>query len=223
MQRLKRITLTPADAVVNGIALVQTPAAGGVQALVLAGAAMAAGGFTTDIPRRIAITSTGDESGKTFLITGIGRNGGTVSETLVGPTAAASVNSVRDYASGPLTITISANSAGAIRVGTSQTLSTGWIPVDRYDTNGLGVAAWLLAGAATWDIEHTLDSPFSPGVGVNGVGDPYLNPIKKPDMQGMNATGEGAYNTPITAVRLTLTAFTTGSQVRIQVAPGSMG
>ena len=136
MQRNISVTLAPADAVANSIATSQAPGAAGN--LTLNGAAMSGGNVTFDTPRRIAIHSTGDESGKTFTVTGVNRYGKPISEVLAGPAANASVNTLNDFGNGALVIAISAASAGNITVGTSQTVSTPWIVIDRYDSNGIG-------------------------------------------------------------------------------------
>jgi hypothetical protein len=220
MQRNIALTLAPADAVVNNVSTVHAYGAAGP--LTLDGAAMNAGMVTLDMPRRLAITSTGDESGKVFTVTGIARNGGVQTETLAGPAAGLSVNTAKDYASGPLAISINAASAGNIRVGTSQTLSSQWLVIDRYDSNGVGFDVDLGGAACTYSVESTIDEPFPSG-NVNPPTDIYLIPRAHPNFDGHAISDQGAYTTPINAIRLTVLTFATGAQIKFRLAPGAVG
>src|ERR1700743_2004712 len=98
MQRNMSVSLAPTDAVANSIALSQAP--GGAGNLTLNGAAMSGGKVAMDIPRRIGIHSTGDETGKTFTVTGVDRQGNVQTETLKGPAANATVGTTKDFGSG---------------------------------------------------------------------------------------------------------------------------
>lgn len=221
MQRLASLSLTPAAASDNAIALSQTPAAGGAQALTLNGAAMSAGIVTLSPARRVRITAAADESARTFTITGVSRNGNAQSETMAGPNTT-TADSLKDYGSGPLTITIDANTAGAIKVGTGGVMSSAWQPVDRLNMLGLGLAMQQ-TGVANWDVEYTQDDPFTPGVGINGVGDPYLTPIKHQLLQGQAASADGVLMTPATAVRLTINSYTFGAVLTLKLSPSGVG
>lgn len=110
-----------------GIAASQTPAAGGVQNLTIDGSLASGGIATCDVARRIEISSAGDESARTFTLTGTDRNGATISETLTGPNT--SVISVLDYKT-VTAITVDANTAGAVASSTVDQVSGDWIKVD---------------------------------------------------------------------------------------------
>ena len=64
-------SLTLGAAVANGISLTQAPAAA---PLLLNGASVVNGVAVLDVPRRIIITSSGNDSGITFKITGTSRS-----------------------------------------------------------------------------------------------------------------------------------------------------
>jgi hypothetical protein len=72
----------------DGICESQTPAAGGVQNLTIDGA-LAIAGPPASFPtaRIISITAVGNESARTFTITGTDVNGNAITETITGPNA----------------------------------------------------------------------------------------------------------------------------------------
>lgn len=122
------ITLTMAAPVANGICHSQSPAAGGVQSLTLNGSLVVGGVAVLDVARRISITSAGNDSAHSFVITGTNFAGRTQSETVTGPNTT-SVSSVLYYKT-VTKITISANSTGAITVGTNQQATSPWFPMN---------------------------------------------------------------------------------------------
>ena len=73
-----------AAAAANNICLTQTPTA----AFTLNGALVVGGIAILDVPRRVLVTTTGNESAKTITIIGTDVNGNTQTELMTGPTAA---------------------------------------------------------------------------------------------------------------------------------------
>ena len=118
--------MAAADA--NGVSASQTPASGGVQELTIAGALASSGVATFDIPRRASITSSGDDSGRTFVITGTNRYGDSQTESVTGPNSTAVIGS-KEFLT-ITSVTIDADSAGALLVGSSDEAATAWIPVN---------------------------------------------------------------------------------------------
>lgn len=221
MQRLTALTLGPvAAAVATAVAAAQNP--GGAGNLVINGTLAAGGVATLDLPRRVVIAAVGNESGRTFTITGTDRRGAVQTESIVGPAAGASVTSLKDYKTVTQVATDGAGS-GNISVGTGQTISSQWIPVDRYNSEDLGLTVEVGAVAPTYTVESTLDDPFTPGVGVNPVTDFYLKPYAHPTLDAKNTTQQGAITTPVTAVRLTFTALGNNASAKMTVAPGFAG
>lgn len=109
-----------------------------------------------DKARRVLITSAGNDSNKTFTVTGTDWNGNIVSETITGGNVAA-VATTRDF----LTVTSivpSAATAGAITVGTNGVASTRPIILDEY-----AVAPTTLqinvTGTVNYTVQSTLDDP----------------------------------------------------------------
>lgn len=149
-----RVTVGPlAAASANAICLSQTPSAG---ALTLNGASVAGGIAVLDVARRVLITCAGNESTRTFTLTGISRSGVTQSETIAGPNAT-TAQSVLDYKS-VTSITISGNAAGAITVGTSTVASSGWIKFSAWSDAQVALQC-VVSGTVNYTVQQTLDDP----------------------------------------------------------------
>lgn len=218
-QRVKKIILTPAAAAVNNICLSQTPGAGG--ALVLNGSTVAAGVATLDMPRRVAIISGGNLSGRTFVITGLAADGDNViTETLVGPNNA-TVTSLKNYLK-VTSITIDAAAGAALTVGTNATagaglvcLSSGWVP--------LSMAGWgtgfdvIVTGVANYTVEITNDSIFTAALPQ----DVYHTPFPHPSIVGKTGNEIGSVDIPVYAIRLTVNSYTAGATLTFSVRPWS--
>ena len=102
------VTVGPlAAASANAIALSQTP----TSALTLNGALATGGVATPDVPRRVLITTTANESAKTFTINGTDPNGNTVVDVVTGPNASTAQSHI-DFKT-ITSIVISAAAAGA--------------------------------------------------------------------------------------------------------------
>ena len=157
---MQPITITAgplATASANAICLSQTPAAAG--ALTLNGALVVSGVAVMDNPRRVLITAAGNESAKTFTITGIGANGNTVSEVITGPNATTG-QSVLDYKT-VTSITISAAAAGAITVGTSGVGGSKWVVFDAFAPSMISIQC-NVTGTIDYTLQTTLNDPYDP-------------------------------------------------------------
>jgi hypothetical protein len=81
--------------------------------------------------------------------------------------------------------------------------TTAWIPVD-YKQNPFNVGFGVVAtGTLTYDIEHTFDDIFDSTVTPTA--------FKHATVVGQTASKDGNYSAPVRAVRLNVTAFTSGS------------
>jgi len=146
-----------AAASANAICLSQTPAAAG--ALTLNGALVVSGVAIMDNSRRVLITAAGNESAKTFTVTGIGANGSTVSEIITGPNAT-TAQSVLDYKT-VTSITISAAAAGAITVGTSGVGGSSWVVFDAFAPSFISLQC-NVTGTINYTVQTTLNDPYDP-------------------------------------------------------------
>lgn len=197
-----KIAFTMAAADADGICLSQTPAAGGVQSLTINGALAAAGVATLDVPRRVSITSAGNDSGRTFTVTGTDRYGHTQTEAIAGPNTA-TVIGTKDFKT-VTGVTIDDDSAGAITVGSSDEAATPWIPLDLYrNPVNVSFAVALSAGASlTYTVQHTLDNPFDGSA---------IAALNHATIAAQTASKDGSYTTPITAIRLLVASFVSGT------------
>jgi hypothetical protein len=141
---------------VNCIALAQTVAAG-ANAIINGGSA-AAGAFTLDTSRRIAIVSSADDSAKTARISGAGSGGQPVREVLALTNAGTAVSAL-DYFSGG-TVTFPTGTAGNVTIGTDSIGSTEWT-VPNYNITPFNLDITMqLSGAVAWAFETTNDLNF---------------------------------------------------------------
>ena len=149
--RTAAIVLAAANA--TAICLSQTPGAG---ALTLNGAAVAGGIALLDAARRVSVTTTGNETGKTLTLIGLDRERNPIQEVLALPSAG-TVYTVQDFFR-VTSATISAAAAGALTVGTNTTASTRWIRLDpAMPTFGVSAAVNFGGVATVASLEITLD------------------------------------------------------------------
>ena len=161
MPRPTTITLAYATGDPNGICASQTATSTGGSNLTIAGALATGGVATLDAARHVSITSTGNNSTKTFTITGTDRYSNAITESLSGPTGGA-VYTTKNFAT-VTNVAIDAASAGAVIVGSGDQGESQWIPLDRYSTQR-SVSVDLSTGANfTFDIQHTNDNVQAEG------------------------------------------------------------
>jgi hypothetical protein len=165
--------------------------------------------FTGSTARQVTVISGGsDESGKTFVITGTGPNGEVQSETLTGPTAGATVTSTA-YFKTVSSVTVSADTTGAITVGMTNTASSPWVRFDDYAPSNISIQA-NVTGSVTYSIQSTLDSPNDP---QNPVLPTAVNWISSSDSNVVAATASKQSNFLFAPkfARVILTTTSTGS------------
>lgn len=141
----------------NNICLSQTP--GGAGALVLNGSTVTGGVATLDAQRVVGITSAGNDTARTFVITGQDENGQVISESLAGPNIA-TASSVLNYKK-VTSITVDAATAGAITVGTTGVGSSVAIPLDQYISPFNPTLAVEVTGTLNYDVQYTVDDPYA--------------------------------------------------------------
>jgi len=105
----------------DSICMNQVPSDGGSQDLTLNGTYVEGNVATMDVPRPVIITSTGDDSGRTFTVTGTNTYGDTISETITGPNAS-TARGVRHFKT-ITSVAIDDDSAGIITVGSDHIIN----------------------------------------------------------------------------------------------------
>ena len=185
----------------NAICLSQTPSAG---ALTLNGASASGGVATLDTARRVLITCTGNESAKTFTISGTSWSGSTQSEILAGTNASTS-QSVLDYKT-VTSITISATAANALTVGTNAVASSPWVALDSWAMPMTAIQC-TVSGTANYTVQQTLDDPNSL---ISPVAPALVTWVNHPDanLVGASTTVQGNYGYAPVFVKVTLNSGT---------------
>lgn len=205
-------TKTLAAASATNIALVQ--AVGGAGNLTLNGAAVTGGVATLDTARRVGITSSGNDSGISFTVTGGDYAGTAITEVVTGSNGGVA-STKQDF----LTVSRVAASAAAaanVSVGTTSVGSTPWwVPNNHLVPVEIGLGLELLSGAATASIEVTDDSPLAQAMIYTAgwaqtppVPQPFGWPALSAVVLALNAPQSSVVDRPIAALRLTINAGT---------------
>jgi hypothetical protein len=156
-------SLTFRAAVGNAVCASQTPSGAG--ALTINGANATAGVYTApdNTPRHLTITTNGNESTKTFTVTGTDRHGAAMSFSTLG--ASSATTTTYPIAFNTITsVTVSAATAAAVTIGFAAASHTGWIPLDRYTGEDVGIQVHLSTGAGlTFTLQKTMSDLQSAG------------------------------------------------------------
>lgn len=130
----------------------------GAGAVTLNGTLVSGGVATLDNQRRILFTSSGNDSGITFTVSGTNANGDLISETLTGGNVAA-VYTVLDYKT-VTSVTASGASAGTVSIGTNGIGGSTWVRLDAWALPATSVQL-TVSGTVNYTLQQTLDDPNS--------------------------------------------------------------
>lgn len=191
-----------ASALPNNIALSQTPA--GAVALTLNGALVVGGVAILDTPRRILLTTTGADAGKTLTIVGTDVNNSPLTEILVAVSTGTSYTNT-DFKT-VTSITASAAYLAAITVGTNGVASSMWVRMDEY-ANAQSVIQCIVNGTVNYSVQQTMQDPNSP---TNPIAPYLVNWANSSDASVVNATNSAFSAFPYTPswVKITLNSGT---------------
>lgn len=199
------ITLATADA--DGIFLSANPANNAT--LTLDGALVTDGVAIMDVARRIVVTSSADDSLIVFNFTGTDRSGNVQTESILGSNASTAVTT-KDFKT-VTGVTITGN-AGTITIGTNGQASSAWIPTNHAKSANIGFGVELsrtngaVSAALTYTVEHTFHNlQSSPTARQSAIA--YAHD----DVASETTEQDGNYAFGISATRLTLNAFTSGT------------
>lgn len=199
----------------NNIALSQTPSTG---ALTLNGSTVTGGVAVLDKPRQVLITTAGNESAKTFTITGTDWAGNPISETVTGPNISTAA-SVLNYAT-VTSITISAGAAAALTVGTNGVASSPWLRLDEW-ANPVVSKQCNVTGTVNYTVQFSMDDPNSY---VNSVAPSAMTWINDQDLDFVDNTvsAQGFSSFSPTWIRIVLNSGTgsvMGTFAQMSVVP----
>jgi hypothetical protein len=114
---------------------------------------------TLDAPRQVVITSAGDNSGISFVITGTSFSNQPISETVAGANASTSLSTLMFktvssiVASGAIT--------GAVKAGTTGVATTRWVRFDSF-ANAQSAVQVDVSGTVNYTVQVTMDDPDDP-------------------------------------------------------------
>lgn len=172
------VTVGPLDAADdNGIALSQTTA--GAANLTLNGALVTGGVAVLDAPRRIIITSGGNDTGITFTITGTTYGGHTVSETITGASGATASTTV-DFLTVTQISASGATSGSGVIAGTNTVAGSSWVRLDSWAFPQTAIQC-NASGTVNYTIQVSMDDPNS-----------VTNPVSVPNMTWLNTNDADA-------------------------------
>lgn len=197
----------------NGISASQTPNAGGIQELTITGA-MASGGIATlqGTPRQVLLTFAGDESARTFVVTGTDLKGNSIIEAVAGG-GIGTVKTVRAFVT-VTSIKVDDDTAGAVQAGTDTVVFSNWVPIS-YLSPEFEVAMAFDAGAAATTPDFTVEYTLSNI--MNQQGDDLVKPrimtefdltypthsfFSHSTMANLAADATGNLDFPVRAIRL---------------------
>lgn len=107
-----------------------------------------------------------------------------------------------------------------VRVLVAQQAASAPVPMDTYaNPFNAGLAVVLSAGASlTYTVQHTFDDIFAPGFDpANATWFPHASLVTK------TASSDGNYSFPVTATRLNVTIYTSGTATLTVVQSGMPG
>ena len=168
-----------AAASANNICLSQTP----TSALTINGALATGGVATLDVARRVLITTTANESAKTFTIVGTDATGQPQTDVVTGPNATTGYSAL-DFKT-VTSITISSAAAGALTVGTNTIASSPWIRIDNYADSQVAIGTYV-TGTVNYTIQQAFFDPNSTQFTISPYQVPWINST---DSGAVNQTG----------------------------------
>jgi hypothetical protein len=188
---------------IDGITVSQTFSGGGVQNFNLDGVFVKDGIASFDgTSHIIEFAQASDETGRTYTITGTDSRGVVITESVAGSVGTASSTK---YFKTITSITIDANSAGAIEVGTSGLACSDWVLFNREKEINIGLGVQISAGGAlTYSVQYTFEN-----VQRNEDFDIVTFPHDAFDAKTTNESGNFGFSSG--AYRLATTAYTSGS------------
>jgi hypothetical protein len=161
------------------------------------------GVLTFATPQHVTITTTSDETGETFTVVGADRNGLALTEALAGPNATVVVGT-KNFAT-VTSVTGTADATG-VTAGVNGTCESQWVPTNyRGSDFNIGVAVENSA-TCTMTVQHTFDD-----VQADGFVEDDATLHSHETIAAVTANTDGNYASPPTAIRLKITAHTSGT------------
>lgn len=184
-------------AVNNAVCLDQTKASAGP--LILNGANVVAGVAVFNAAYLVTVTSTGNDSTRTYIITGTNSSGVAMTETVTGPNTT-TISTTRYFKTVTDVSVAGGGTVGTIRVGFG---TAGVAPPLVLDIHGRPDVSLqvVVSGSVTWTVQQTLDSLWD-------ISNPTWFSHPDPNMVAQTINRQGNYAYVPAAVRLLITSGT---------------
>lgn len=184
-------------AVNNAVCLDQTRATAG--SLTLNGTSVVAGVAVFNLAYLVTVTSTGNDSTRTYVITGTNSSGVAMSETVTGPNTT-TISTTRYFKTVTDVSVVGGGTVGTVRVGFG---TAGVAPPIILDIHGRPDVSLqvVVSGTVTWTLQQTLDSLWD-------IANPTWFSHPDPNMVAQTVNRQGNYAYIPSAVRLLITSGT---------------
>ena len=155
-------------------------------------------------PGHVDIVSGGTDTGVTFTVYGTDRFGRDITETITGADGTTATGS-SNFAT-VTKVTASADTASTVEIGSANEMDSQWIPVNKYGGD-ISVGCTISSGASlTYAVQHTFTNMQTDGfLEADAIAFVHATVTAETTSQ------DGSYSTPINAVRVAITSFTSGT------------
>lgn len=160
--------------------------------------------YTLDTPRRVIITSVGDDSGVIFTITGTTFGGATVSEDVPGANAGIASSTI-DFAT-VTSIAADAATADDVEAGTNEVAGSSWVRMDSWAAAQSAVQV-NVTGTVNYSVQTTMDDPNDPTAPTNILDVVWLDALDA-NLVSESTSKSGYFNQTPTFVRVILNSGT---------------
>ena len=207
MPRLKEIDIDPVDVDDDGIVVAETLGAAGD--FTIGGALASNGAVTFDYPRQIIQTTVGNESARTFTITGTDEDG--VAQTLAMTGLNATTGETAEYWSTVTQIASDDATVNDVKFGTVDEIQTKTYPLNFYSTEAATVSVDV-TGTIDFTVQETFES-------VLDLSSPAVNATWA-DVSALadkTADTTAAVSKNATAVRITVNSYSSGAELQARI------
>lgn len=207
MPRIFEIDIDPVDVDADGIVVAETLGAAGDFTI---GGALASGGSVTfDHPRQLLQTAVGNESARTFTVTGTDENG--VAQTKAWTGVNATTDETTEYWSTVTQIASDDATANDVSFGTVDEISTAVLPLNQYASEAATVAVDV-TGTINFTVQETFDDIHENF--RNGVANTWFNVSA---LASKTADTVSAVTHRATAAKLLVNSYSSGAELQIMI------
>jgi hypothetical protein len=167
------------------------------------------------IGRRVVVAYSGTDT--TFAVVGTNSTGNTISDTITGVSGAGQSN--LDFVT--VTSITPAGSVTGFTAGTNTTGSSPWWPTNIQSNNdvniGFGVEV-IGSGTVNYSVQHSYDDPNNLLGGAT-----FPEAFNHPVVANQNASLDGSYTWPVSAIRVIINSFTGTVELRVRILQAGIG